>query len=119
MAGNIQLNQVVLTSQTTSAPIPVAAPLVLGNWSGGYLQPTILVNLSSGASITYNIEVSGNDVEKVGYTAASAIWVPLSTALTGATASTVVPLTSMIKAIRANVTTYVSGTLTFQFIQLI
>ena len=118
MALNIVLTQVALTSATTSNPIAIFPPMGLGNWSSGYLQPSILVQLSSGASLTYSVEVSGNDPDNPNYVEANAVWVGF-TNMTGLTASAVATLGAMVKAVRLNCTAYTSGTLTMQIVQCI
>ena len=118
MANNLVLGQVVLTSATTSAPIAIFSPTNIGNWSGGYLQPSILVQLSSGASLTYSVEVSGNDPDNPKYVEANAVWVGF-TNMTGLTASAVGTLGAIVKAVRLNCTAYTSGTITMQVVQVV
>jgi hypothetical protein len=67
--------------------------------------------------MTYNIEVTGDDPSAPGWTNATGNWVPF-TNFSALTASAVGTLGAMVGALRANVTSYSSGTLTFQFVQL-
>ena len=106
----------IISSQTFSVHFPVFPPDTTGYWSSGYLQPGILAILSSGASMTYNIEVTGDDPTVAGWKNSTANWIPF-TNMSGLTASATGTLGAMVTAIRANVTAYTSGTLTFQFIQ--
>lgn len=108
---------VVVASQTHSPHITVFSPAGPGTWSPGYLQPAILAILSTGASMTYSIEVTGDDPSKPGWTNATANWIAF-TDMAALTASAVGTLGAMVGAIRANVTTWASGTLTLQFVQL-
>lgn len=77
------------------------------------LSPSILVFLSSGASLTYNVEVTGvaNPVN-----ASGEAW---NTADSGSalTASVNLTLVGAVIAVRLNVTTYSSGTATIFLIQ--
>jgi hypothetical protein len=106
-----------LSALGAGAPIQVLPPAQAGFFSGGYLEPGILVQLSSGASLTYNIEVSGDDALVQNYVAANGLWLPV-TNMSALTASAVNTLGAVVRAIRANITIYSSGTLTFQFCQL-
>lgn len=108
---------VTVSSQNYSRHITVFPPGGQGTWYAGYLQPSVLVLLSSGASMTYNIEVTGDDPSAPGWTNATGNWVPF-TNFSALTASAVGTLGAMVGALRANVTSYSSGTLTFQFVQL-
>jgi hypothetical protein len=108
----------IVTASGAQAPIPVFAPNSAANWTGGFLQPAILVLVSSGASLTYNIEVTGDIVLTNGYVPANGIWVPF-TGMSGLTATAVGTLGASVQGIRLNVTAYGSGTVSFQFIQMI
>lgn len=116
------MSSIITTTQTLTAagagpPIQVLPPAQNGFFSSGYLEPGILVQLSSGASLTYNIEISGDNAFVQGYVAATGLWLPV-TQMVGLTASAVNTLGAVVRAIRANITIYSSGTLTFQFCQL-
>lgn len=110
-------NGYTLNSQTFGPPIVIEPPRQSGFWSGGYLQPGIIVTLSSGASLTYNVEVTGDDVQLPNYVEANGLWVPF-TGMSGLTASAVATLGAAVRAMRLNLTGYVSGTATFQVVQL-
>ena len=96
---------------------------IIGEYDNGtpraarILQPGIIAIVSSGATLTYNIEVTGDDLDATGYSAATGNWAPLN-GMSGVTATAVNTLGAAVTAIRARVTAYTSGTLTFQFIQL-
>ena len=106
----------ILTSQAATNPVQISPTFSTGNYSGGYLQPGIIVNLSSGATITYNVEVTGDDVSAPNYATSTQTWTPF-TGMAGLTASTVGTLGAQVSAIRVNCTSYGSGTLTFFFVQ--
>ena len=97
---------------------------IIGEYDNGYprapriLQPGIIAIASTGATLTYNIEVTGDDLDAAGYSAATGNWAPLN-GMSGLTATAVNTLGAAVTAIRARVTAYTSGTLTFQFIQLV
>ena len=102
-------------------PIRVYSPLHSAGFSNpSYGQraqlPGILVCLSSGANLTYTVEVTGDDLDAAGYSPATGNWVPF-TGLVNLTASSASTLGAAVTAIRLNVTAYTSGTATFQFIQ--
>lgn len=116
MPGIITTTQTI-TSQIAGAPVPVLPVREAGFYSGGYQQPAILVFVSSGASLTYNIEVTGDDTQIPTYVVANGVWVPF-TNMSGLSASAAGTLGAIVKAIRVNVTAYSSGTLIWQFCQL-
>jgi hypothetical protein len=111
MAYSPRTSVVVLSAAGASAPFifqPVAYP--------GALQAGILVILSSGASLTYSIEVSGDDYNAPGYNPATGNWVGF-TNMVGLTASAVATLGAVVMSIRLHVTAYTSGSATLQFVQ--
>jgi hypothetical protein len=114
----IHTNTAVLSSVTTSTPFQIFPPAGQGLFGPGYMLPFIGVNLSSGAVLTYNVEVTGDDVANVGYVAANGNWFGF-TNLTGLSASAVGTLGAAVRAVRLNVTAYTSGTATIQMCQVI
>jgi hypothetical protein len=111
MASSPRPSNFVLSAVGVSPPVPfqpIAFP--------GALQAGIFAALSSGASLTYSIEVTGDDINAPGYNPATGNWVGF-TNMTGLTASAVATLGAVVMAVRAHVTAYTSGTLTFQFVQ--
>lgn len=106
---NMYAQSVALTSVIASAGWAVKAPAshsIGGSFGPGYLPPAILCSVSIGAVLVYNVEVSGDNVNFVPFTNASGLLGNFCDALGAA-----------VKWIRVNVTSYTSGTLTFQFIQ--
>lgn len=106
MSNQLRTNTVTLSSAAASTPVlfnPVFYP--------GSLQPAFLAILSSGASMTYNIEVTGDDPPSP-----TGNWLPF-TDMSALTASAAGTLGAVVMGVRARITTYGSGTLTFQFIQ--
>jgi hypothetical protein len=77
-----------------------------------------LVFVSSGAVLTYNIEVTGDDVLAPGYSPATGNWQPIGAAFTGLSVSAVDTLGATVTAVRLHVTAWTSGTATLQFPQL-
>lgn len=94
-----------------SPAIAVTVPL------HGQMLPGVLACMSTGASLTYNVEVTGDNTNATGWSVASANWVPLSD-MTGLTASKATTLVGLCTAICVNVTAYTSGTLNFNVVQL-
>lgn len=74
-------------------------------------SPGIICALSSGASMTFQIEVTGDKTPSPGGS-----WAPIP-GLTGLTASTAPALGMVVTGVRPNITNYVSGSLTFQLSQ--
>lgn len=87
------------------------------SFGNGLFQPGILVMLSPAASLTYSIEVTGDDLDVAGYDPSAGNWAPFS-GMGNLTASASGTLGAAVTAIRLHVTSYLSGTATFQFIQL-
>lgn len=77
-------------------------------------QPGILAFVLG--TVTYNIEVTGDDVNDASYVEANGNWQPMSTAMTGLSANAVNTLGAVVTAIRGHITAG-TGTLTVQFIQ--
>jgi hypothetical protein len=69
------------------------------------LYPQVVVGLSSGASLTYTVEVTGDNTPS-----ATGTWVPLTNGF-GLTANSLFTLYGAVQAVRANITSYTSGTL--------
>ena len=107
----IQSSSVSLTAVGVSAPIVFNALRFSGS-----LEPSFLVILSSGASLTYSVEVTGDDWSAPGYNPATGNWVAF-TNMSALTASAVGTLGAVVTAARLHVTAYTSGTATFQFVQ--
>jgi len=75
------------------------------------LYPGIIVNLSTGASLTYTVEVTGDPAPST-----SGIWNAFD-GLSALTASANGSLLGRVSAIRCTISAYTSGTLKFQVIQ--
>lgn len=105
-----------LSSQVLSASGP--SNFVAIQPTGTRVEPVgLLAILSSGASLTYNFEVTGDDVQAPGYSAATGNWIAPQAGWSGLTASAVETLGGYVTAVRLNVTAYTSGTVTFQVVQ--
>jgi hypothetical protein len=112
---------VVLTATGVTAPIRFTSP-TRNSFNGQVINgtvmlPGILVSLSAGASITYSVEVTGDDLDLPGYSAASGVWSTF-TGMGALTASGTGSLGAAVTAIRLNAT-IVSGTATLQFVQVV
>jgi len=97
-------------------PVLLYIPLLS---SGSPPQPAILVNVSSGASLTYTIEVTGDDVHSLSFvnSTTSGNWVPF-TGASGLTSSYATTLGAVVTAVRLRVTAYSSGSATIQLVQV-
>ena len=80
----------------------------------GGRAPSILCGLSAGAVLIYNVEVSGDSPPP---SAQPSNVFPLDASSVGLTASQNFTITSLIWWVRVNITSYTSGTLTFQVVQ--
>ena len=100
-----------LSALGTTTPVPI-----MQQASPGLLPPTVVVNLSAGASLMYSVEMTGDNVLVPNYQAASGNWGGL-TDLTGQTTSGSSALGGAVSAVRLHVTQYTSGTATIQVIQ--
>lgn len=76
----------------------------------------VCVALSSGASLTYTVQVTADDVQGNNYSSATGRWLDWDQA-TGKTAGLAVALTFPVSAMRLNVTTWTSGTVTLGIVQ--
>lgn len=82
------------------------------------LAPALIVNLSSGAVLTYNIEVTGEPTQGTvssGYPSTEA-WNQADSA-SGLTVSVNYAFSGCVQAVRINITSYTSGTLTASFVR--
>lgn len=110
------------TTDTSAATYVInsatASPVSMVNvWKQGLNPATFMVNVSSGASLTYNVEITADDIAHPKYNPATGNWFPI-TGFAGQTASVTGVLSGACRGIRVNVTTYGSGTLTYSFCQL-
>jgi len=101
--------RVTVGAQAASAPVP------LNNYSDPF-NVGIGVALSSGASLTFTVEHTFDDVFAAGFNPATATWFA-NTGLTAKTASTDGNYAFPVTAVRLNVTTWASGTANMTIIQ--
>lgn len=102
---------VTLSSVAASAPLRITSDML----STSFLPFGVLCLVSGGGSLTYSVEVTGDDLGAVGYSAATGNWFPMDT-MSGLTASANATLGACITGIRARISVYASGTLTAQFV---
>jgi len=69
-------------------------------------------------TLTYNVEVTCDDITAPNYVAANGNWAPMSSVVSGATATVVTSLGAVVTAIRPHITSFSSGSLVFQFGQV-
>lgn len=111
-----------LTQTQTLSALGAGAPVPINVWFNQFitiasvLPPSILVSVNG--TMTFNIEVTGDDVTVPGYVPANGVWVPF-TNMSGLTATTASTIGAAVRAVRANITAYTSGTLTWQLVQMI
>lgn len=103
-------NTQILSALGAGAPAAVVAKPLNAS------MPSILCVLSNGAVLTYQIEVTGDDLTAPNYNPANGNWAPF-TDLIGLSASMVATLGAVVTGIRPRITSYTSGALTFQFVQ--
>jgi hypothetical protein len=84
--------------------------------TGGGLLPGIIVTLSAGAVLTYSVEVTGDQIDAVGHNPATGHWNGFDT-MTDQTVSANGTLGGRCSGIRCTITSYTSGSLTFQVVQ--
>lgn len=101
--------RVTVASQAASAPVP------LDHYQGPF-NVGIAVVLSSGATLTYTVEHTFDDVFAKDFDASTATWFPNS-GLTSKTASLDGNYAFPIMAVRLSVTAYTEGTATMTVIQ--
>jgi len=101
--------RVAVGSATVSAPIPL-------NTNVDPFNVSIGVTLSAGASLTYKVQYTYDDVWDPAFNAATATWFDHAT-ITGKIASFDGNFTSPVVACRLNVTPYTSGTATMTVLQ--
>jgi len=101
--------RVTLSSATSSDPI------ILDHYRSPF-NVGIGVALSAGASLTYTVEYTYDDVFSASFNPATATWVAIS-ALSAKTASLDGSVTSPFMAVRLRVSSYSSGSATMTVIQ--
>lgn len=97
-----------MAAQALSAVGP-GAPVAIMRPGVPALPPSVLCMVSNGASLTYSVEVSA---DPPGFT--PAVWFPLDSTAVGLTGSQNFALSSQVWWVRANVTSYTSGSLSFE-----
>lgn len=101
--------RVTVSSATVSAPIPMDQYISPFNVGFG-------VTLSAGATLTYKVQHTFDDVFASGFDPSTAAWFDHAT-VTGKTASTDGNYAFPVSAIRLNVTAYTGGTATMNVLQ--
>lgn len=105
----------IITQSQTFTVTGIGTPFPLIPQPPTPAVPGVFCFLSAGASITYTVEITADDVTVPGYVPASGHWIPLET-MTALTASAAAALGMTTQGIRVNATV-VSGTLTFSLVQ--
>lgn len=100
---------VTLSSATTSAPIPM-------DERAKVFQVSIACVLSTGASLTYKVQHTFDAVFSSTFNPATATWFDHPN-ITGETATKEGTYSSPVTAIRLNVTSYTSGSVTMALLQ--
>ena len=101
--------RIPVSSATTSSVVPLDQYISPENVSIG-------VTLSAGASLTYKVQYTYDDVFASTFSPATATWFDHAT-LTGKTASSDGNFAFPVVAVRLNVTPYTSGTATLNVLQ--
>jgi len=100
----------------TTAGTGQTSPVILNNLNGSPFNVNIGVDLSAGATMTYTVEYTLDDVFSQTFSAASATWFS-TTGLTALSADAAGGITVPVTAVRLNVTAWTSGTVAFTVIQ--
>lgn len=101
--------RVTVASQTASAPIP------LDHYQGPF-NVGLAVVISSGATLTYTVEHTFDDVFQPGFDSSTATWFP-NASVASETTSQDGNYAFPIMAVRLNVTAYTDGSATMTVIQ--
>lgn len=101
----------VLTAAGSTPVVPVTHDMLRGT----FMLPNILCYVSNGANLTYAVQQTGDNINARGYNPATGNWQPI-TGLSALTATANGPLGACATGLRAVVSAYVSGSLTFQFV---
>lgn len=101
--------RVTVASQTASAPIP------LDHYQGPF-NVGLAVVISPGATLTYTVEHTFDDVFQPGFDSSTATWFP-NASVASETASQDGNYAFPIMAVRLNVTAYTDGSATMTVIQ--
>lgn len=111
------------TTKTLSAAgstLPVAIQSPISSAIAQELSRTgsigIIVNLSAGATLTYSVEVTGDDINAAGYNPATGAWTEIAD-LAALTASATAFMLGLVMGVRLTITSYTSGTAKLQVIQ--
>ncbi len=91
-------------------------PILMNNLNGSPFNAGIGVDLSAGASMTYTVEYTFDDVFALTFNPATATWYS-TTGLTALTADGAGSIGFPVTGIRLNVTAWTSGTVAFTVIQ--
>lgn len=94
------------------------SPVILNNLAVSPFSVGVGVVLSAGASLTYTVEHTFDDVFASNFNPATATWFPNS-GLTAQTTSKDGNYAAPVAAVRLNVTAYTSGTATLVLIQAV
>lgn len=121
--GSISTAQMTLSGVGATPCVAIYSPLVFGGGSSSYngpawLQPAVLVYVSAGASLTYSVEVTGDDLTARGYSQANGNWVAF-TGLSGQTNSIAATLGAAVTCVRLHVTAYTSGSAFIEVVQMV
>lgn len=101
--------QYTVSAQTTSPAIPVN----LRKFNNGI---GVLVGVSPGASLTYTVELTADDLSARDYSPATGRWIPYDV-MTAKTAPAMANMAFPVTALRLNVTAWTSGSATLGVVQ--
>ena len=102
----------VLSAAGASAPVVIVNKKLMEAW---FLPPSILCLVNG--TLTYNIEVTGDSPDMTGALPSSPVWFPLDSTTIGLTTSINETLAALVTGVRINVTSYTSGSITFEVVQ--
>jgi len=114
--GGISTAQMTLSAVGVSPCVPVISLVNYKTAAPPFLQPALLAFVSSGASLTYSVEVTGDDVLAPNYVSANGNFVAF-TNMGGLTVSATATLGAAVTCVRLHVTSYTSGNVFLEVVQ--
>lgn len=118
MSMQIRRASVTASALGASSPVPLTdVRMSAFAQNPSQLLPSVLATVSAGASLTYNVEVTGDDITAPGYAPANGNW-NVFDGMGGLVASANGTLQAVVTAFRINITSYASGSVTLTIVSV-